>query len=63
MGCFGFDFYRPEDFYTHAKGQKAYLAWPVPNCVEACPSNWVGDKYCDQACNNTECDWVQCIPN
>lgn len=47
----------PEDFYTHAKGQKAYLAWPVPNCVEACPSNWVGDKYCDQACNNIECEW------
>eukprot|EP00039_Didymoeca_costata_P011413 m.160069 g.160069 ORF g.160069 m.160069 type:complete len:1577 (-) comp15166_c0_seq2:5-4735(-) len=47
----------PDDFYTHGKGHKVYLAWPVPNCVEACPSNWLGDKYCDQACNNAECEW------
>ena len=21
-----------------------FLAWPVPNCEEGCPSNWIGDK-------------------
>lgn len=47
----------PDDFYTHSKGQKIYEAWPVPNCVDACPSNWINDKYCDQACNNAECEW------
>eukprot|EP00047_Mylnosiga_fluctuans_P003985 m.232102 g.232102 ORF g.232102 m.232102 type:complete len:1323 (+) comp12300_c0_seq1:20-3988(+) len=47
----------PDDFYTHAKGQKIFLAWPVPNCEEGCPSNWIGDKYCDVACNTTACDY------
>ena len=47
----------PDDFYTHAKGQKIYLTWPVPNCNEGCPSSWVNDKYCDKACNVSECDW------
>eukprot|EP00051_Salpingoeca_urceolata_P021146 m.326553 g.326553 ORF g.326553 m.326553 type:complete len:1341 (-) comp19743_c0_seq1:120-4142(-) len=47
----------PDDFYTAAKGQKVFLAWPVPNCAEGCPSNWIGDKYCDAACNTTECDY------
>lgn len=47
----------PDDFYTHANGQKLYLTWPVPNCNEGCPSSWVNDKYCDKACNVSECDW------
>eukprot|EP00053_Salpingoeca_punica_P018525 m.182084 g.182084 ORF g.182084 m.182084 type:complete len:1404 (-) comp17455_c0_seq3:254-4465(-) len=47
----------PDDFYTHAKGQKVFLAWPVPNCEDGCPSNWIGDKYCDLACNTTNCDF------
>lgn len=47
----------PDDFYTHANGQKIYLTWPVPNCNEGCPSSWVNDKYCDKACNVSECDW------
>ena len=29
----------PDDFYTHSKGQKIYLTWPVPNCNEGCPSS------------------------
>jgi hypothetical protein len=24
----------PSDFYTHAQGQKIYLAWSVPNCAD-----------------------------
>jgi UDP-N-acetylglucosamine-lysosomal-enzyme len=47
----------PDDFYTHAKGQKVFLAWPVPNCEDGCPSNWIGDKYCDLPCNTSNCDF------
>ena len=47
----------PDDFYTHSKGQKIYLTWPVPNCNVGCPSTWINDKYCDKACNTSECDW------
>lgn len=47
----------PDDFYTHAGGQKVYLTWPVPNCAEGCPSSWIKDNYCDKACNTSECDW------
>lgn len=47
----------PDDFYTQGSGQKVYLSWPVPNCAEGCPSSWLGDKYCDAACNTTECDF------
>ncbi|XP_064599893.1 N-acetylglucosamine-1-phosphotransferase subunits alpha/beta-like [Liolophura sinensis] len=47
----------PDDFYTHSRGQKVYLSWPVPNCQEGCPSNWIRDGYCDKACNNSQCDW------
>jgi hypothetical protein len=47
----------PDDFYTHAGGQKVYLAWPVPNCADGCPPNWLADKYCDKACNVSACDY------
>ncbi|XP_071041995.1 N-acetylglucosamine-1-phosphotransferase subunits alpha/beta [Parasteatoda tepidariorum] len=47
----------PEDFYTHTKGQKVYLSWPVPNCAEGCPSSWIRDGYCDKPCNNSHCQW------
>lgn len=41
----------PDDFYTLNAGQKVFLSWAVPNCAEGCPPNWVGDGYCDLACN------------
>jgi len=47
----------PDDFYTHSEGQKVYLSWPVPNCAEGCPSGWLGDGYCDKACNNSNCGY------
>ncbi|XP_036722343.1 N-acetylglucosamine-1-phosphotransferase subunits alpha/beta isoform X5 [Balaenoptera musculus] len=47
----------PDDFYSHSKGQKVYLTWPVPNCAEGCPGSWIKDSYCDKACNNSACDW------
>ncbi|XP_043943686.1 N-acetylglucosamine-1-phosphotransferase subunits alpha/beta isoform X2 [Protopterus annectens] len=55
----------PDDFYTHSKGQKVYLTWPVPNCAEGCPGSWIKDGYCDKACNNSACDWDggDCVGN
>ncbi|RXM30188.1 N-acetylglucosamine-1-phosphotransferase subunits alpha/beta [Acipenser ruthenus] len=47
----------PDDFYSHSKGQKVYLTWPVPNCAEGCPGSWIKDGYCDKACNHSACDW------
>ncbi|CAB1437116.1 unnamed protein product [Pleuronectes platessa] len=47
----------PDDFYSHSKGQKVYLTWPVPNCAEGCPGSWIKDGYCDKTCNNSLCDW------
>ena len=35
--------------------EQIYLAWPVPDCNDGCPSSWIGDGYCDQACNVTAC--------
>ena len=46
----------PDDFYSHEKGQKIYLSWSVPNCRDGCPPSWIGDGYCDTACNNTDCE-------
>uniref|UniRef100_H3ACN5 N-acetylglucosamine-1-phosphotransferase subunits alpha/beta n=1 Tax=Latimeria chalumnae TaxID=7897 RepID=H3ACN5_LATCH len=55
----------PDDFYSHSKGQKVYLTWPVPNCAEGCPGSWIKDGYCDKACNNSACDWDggDCLSN
>ncbi|GAM23564.1 hypothetical protein SAMD00019534_067390 [Acytostelium subglobosum LB1] len=47
----------PDDFLTQGGGQKVFLSWPVPNCNEGCPSNWIGDGFCDAACNVTLCDF------
>lgn len=45
----------PSDFYTQGNGQRVYFAWPAPDCAEGCGANWIGDGYCDVACNCTEC--------
>jgi hypothetical protein len=34
-----------------------YLSWDVPNCASGCPDTWVGDGYCDNACNASACNW------
>lgn len=47
----------PDDFFTHGQGQKIFLSWQVPNCAPGCPDTWLGDKYCDAACNKEECGW------
>lgn len=47
----------PADFYTQGNGQRIYFAWAAPDCAEGCGANWIGDGYCDVACNCTECGW------
>ncbi|KYQ88805.1 putative glycophosphotransferase [Tieghemostelium lacteum] len=47
----------PDDFYTQQGGQKVFLSWPVPNCNDGCPNNWIGDGFCDLACNVSTCDF------
>ncbi len=47
----------PVDFYSSARGQNVYLSWPVPPCVDACPDNWLGDGFCDAACNIAACSF------
>ncbi|KAL6078212.1 N-acetylglucosamine-1-phosphate transferase subunits alpha and beta [Balamuthia mandrillaris] len=47
----------PDDFYTQGKGQKVFLAWPVPDCAPGCPAGWIKDGYCDVACNVSACSW------
>ncbi|XP_065898347.1 N-acetylglucosamine-1-phosphotransferase subunits alpha/beta-like [Dysidea avara] len=51
------DHVTPEDFVTGSRGYKVYMAWSVPYCAEGCPPNWINDKYCDRACNNSMCDF------
>lgn len=47
----------PEDFYTESKGQNVFLSWPVPSCAEDCSITWLGDGFCDAACNRKECNF------
>ena len=47
----------PDDFATRANGQKVYLSWEVPKCNPGCIESWIGDGFCDQACNVSACDW------
>ena len=47
----------PDDFHTVSGGQKIFFSWPVPNCAEGCLTNWLGDGFCDQACNVSDCDY------
>ena len=47
----------PEDFYPPNGGQKFYPSWGVPQCHEGCMENWIGDGFCDAACNHEPCDF------
>lgn len=54
----------PEDFLLpSSKVQKFYTSWDVPKCSEGCSDTWIGDGYCDKACNVTECnfDYPDCV--
>eukprot|EP00899_Mesostigma_viride_P014005 jgi/Mesvir1/22605/Mv14053-RA.4 len=45
----------PDDFFTLARGQKVYLSWTAPGCAKDCSNAWLGDGYCDLACNVSNC--------
>ncbi|KAK5580536.1 hypothetical protein RB653_000556 [Dictyostelium firmibasis] len=47
----------PDDFVTQNGGQRVFLSWPVPNCNDGCPNNWIGDGFCDNACNVFNCEF------
>ena len=47
----------PEDFMSTAGVQRFYTAWEVPRCALGCSESWIGDGYCDTACNVRECDF------
>jgi hypothetical protein len=53
----------PEDFTSVAGVQKFHFAWDVPKCAPGCSDTWIGDGYCDRACNVSACnfDYPDCV--
>ncbi|CAM9251979.1 unnamed protein product, partial [Ectocarpus fasciculatus] len=53
----------PEDFTSVSGVQKFYFAWDVPKCAPGCSDSWIGDGYCDRACNVSSCnfDYPDCV--
>jgi hypothetical protein len=53
----------PDDFFSLAGTQKFHMSWDVPNCAPGCSDAWIGDGYCDKACNVSSCnfDFPDCI--
>lgn len=47
----------PEDFYFMSGAQRLYQAWDVPKCAPGCSDSWIGDGYCDKACNVSSCNF------
>lgn len=52
----------PSDFVSPSSTQKFYTSWDVPKCNAGCSDTWIGDGYCDKACNVSSCnfDWPDC---
>jgi hypothetical protein len=53
----------PEDFITRRGVQKLVMSWDVPKCAPGCSDTWIGDGFCDSACNVSACnfDFPDCI--
>jgi len=53
----------PEDFISVSGIQKFHLAWDVPKCAPGCSDSWIGDGFCDRACNVSACnfDFPDCV--
>jgi len=47
----------PADFYSPATGHRVYFSWEVPKCNTGCIDSWIGDGFCDRACNISRCMW------
>jgi hypothetical protein len=39
------------------------MSWDVPKCATGCSDSWIGDGYCDKACNVSSCnfDFPDCV--
>ncbi len=39
------------------------MAWDVPKCAPGCSDSWIGDGFCDRACNVSACnfDFPDCV--
>lgn len=53
----------PEDFISLRGAQKLVMSWDVPKCAPGCSDSWIGDGFCDKACNVSSCnfDFPDCI--
>ena len=53
----------PEDFVSIRGVQRFYMSWDVPKCAPGCSDSWIGDGYCDNACNVSACnfDFPDCV--
>eukprot|EP01034_Spumella_vulgaris_P024664 gene24664-31033_t len=53
----------PEDFVSLQGVQKLTMSWDVPKCAPGCSDSWIGDGYCDKACNVASCnfDFPDCV--
>jgi UDP-N-acetylglucosamine-lysosomal-enzyme len=41
----------PSDFVDLKGSQKFFMSWDIPKCANGCSDSWIGDGFCDQACN------------
>jgi len=53
----------PEDFISMRGAQRLVMSWDVPKCAPGCSDSWIGDGFCDKACNVSACnfDFPDCI--
>ena len=53
----------PEDFISMRGAQRLVMSWDVPKCAPGCSDTWIGDGFCDKACNVSACnfDFPDCI--
>jgi hypothetical protein len=53
----------PEDFTSVMGIQKFHFSWDVPKCAPGCSDAWIGDGFCDRACNVSACgfDYPDCV--
>lgn len=54
----------PYDFMTLQQGQVLFASWEVPTCSDKCRYSFLGNGYCDFACNTAACgyDLGDCAP-
>ena len=53
----------PEDFISLRGAQRLIMSWDVPKCAPGCSDSWIGDGFCDKACNVSACnfDYPDCV--